>query len=123
MQNDAVTAPSALPSAAQPRLRHLVMVRAAPMPRNCFGRYVRVGVALVDPLGLPTGRRQPTMLSERARGVVRVEQTWERCHSGKGVRDAASAAIREARELAALLDAGLEPDLGADACDREVGSC
>lgn len=122
MQNDAVTAPPALPSAAQPRLRHLVMVRAAPMPRNCFGRYVRVGVALVDPAQLPDGLREPRMLSSRARGVVEVVRTWERCHSGKGVRDAACGAIGSARELASQLDAMLEPDLGADACDCEVVS-
>lgn len=122
LASDLVTAPSAVPSAALSRLRHQVLVRAAPMPRRCFGRYVRVGVALVDPAQLPDGRREPRMLSSRARGVVEVVRTWERCHSGKGVRDAASTAIRDARELTSRLDAGLEPDLGTDACDCEVVS-
>ena len=122
LASDLVTAPSAVPSAALSRLRHQVLVRAAPMPRSCFGRYVRVGVALVDPALLPDGRREPRMLSSRARGVVEVVRTWERCHSGKGVRDAARGAIGSALELAALLDAGLEPDLGADACDLDRGA-
>jgi hypothetical protein len=44
------------------------------------------------------------MISERARGVLSLEAVWERCHSGKGVRDAESRALAEARQLAAQIN-------------------
>lgn len=38
-----------------------------------FGRdYLRMAVVEVDPAALPEGRTRPTMISSRARGVVRI---------------------------------------------------
>ena len=50
------------------------------------------------------------MISRRARGVVRVVATWERCNVGKTDRCAFSKARAEARALAAQLNAGNAPE-------------
>lgn len=75
--------------------RYMIVVKAAHMPSSCWGRYVRVGVVELE----PGFEGYPKMLSERAKGVKRVIQTWEKCHSGTSNRDAHSRAIREAEEL------------------------
>ena len=56
--------------------RYIVMTASARMPGSCWGRYGRVAVVELEP-GF-SGR--PKMISERARGVRRVVQTWERRH-------------------------------------------
>jgi hypothetical protein len=77
--------------------RFVVKVSAACMPSSCWGRYVRVGLLEVDPHAVP--ECGISMISERARGVVRVVRTWERRHA-TGRRCAAALAIEEATELA-----------------------
>jgi len=78
---------------------YIVMDRAAKMPGNCWGQYRRVAVVEVE-AGV-----KPKMISERARGVVRVVQTWEKQHVGTTERCAFRRALIEARELAAELRA------------------
>ena len=76
----------------------IVMVRTAKMPATCWGRYARVGVVIVDRDIVPEG--EPAMLSKRARGVVRVVETWEACHVGTTERCASARAFAEATTMA-----------------------
>lgn len=82
----------------------VVLTASAKMPSSCWGNYGRVAVLEVE------RGTTPKMISPRARGVVRVVETWERLHSGKragrGGRCAFSRALLEAEELAARLNAG-----------------
>lgn len=80
------------------RTEFVVKVSAACMPSSCWGRYVRVAVLEVE-----AGAR-PRMISERARGVVRIVRVWSPCHVGKTRRSASAVAIREAEELAQELN-------------------
>lgn len=45
----------------------------------------------------------PAMISKRARGVVRVVETWERCYVGRTARCQYQRAIAEAEALVAEL--------------------
>lgn len=76
----------------------VIQTAAANMPNSCWGRYIRVAVLEVEK------GTTPKMISSRARGVVRVVRTWEKCHDG-GSRSASARALKEARELAASLNA------------------
>ena len=76
--------------------RYIVMTAAARMPASCKGRYARVAVVELEP-GF-TG--SPKMISERARGVRRIVETWEKCHVGKTERCAYERALAEAFALA-----------------------
>ena len=81
---------------------YAVKVSAAKMPTSCWGKYIRVGVLEVE-----DDTTEISMISERARGVLRVVRTWERRHQGKTDRCAASVAITEAQELADELNASI----------------
>ena len=83
-------------------MSYIVMDRSAHMPNKYSGRqYRHVSVVEVDDASC-----EPTMLSERARGVKRIVATWERCHVGRANsgRCAFSRAMRAARGLAAHLN-------------------
>ena len=54
---------------------YAVKVSAAKMPTSCWGKYIRVGVLEVE-----DDTTEISMISERARGVLRVVRTWERRH-------------------------------------------
>jgi hypothetical protein len=82
--------------------RYIVMRRAAKMPSSIKAPYARVGVVETD---LQEG--EPKMLSDRARGVVRIVRTWERLHA-RGVNTALARAIKEANTLAAQLNGALK---------------
>ena len=76
----------------------IIMTATAKMPNSCWGRYMRVAVVETD------GTR-PKMISERARGVVRIVQTWERRNaSTRGPNTAFARATREAADLVAKLN-------------------
>jgi len=79
--------------------RFIVMDRTAHMPSSARGEYRRVAVVETD---LPEGE-EPKMISERARGVVRLVRTWERLNVGKTERCAFQRALSEAYELAESL--------------------
>lgn len=79
--------------------RYIVKTSSAKMPASCWGTYRRVAVLEVEP------GAKPAMISERARGVVRVVRTWEKC-SDRGTNTAFRRALREAEELARKLNAG-----------------
>ena len=104
--------PEALPPAYEPAYepawnesgeRFVVLDRAAKMPASCYGRYRRVGVVEVTPEAQRSGR-EPTMLSQCARDVRRVVETWERLYWGSTERCAYQRALAEAEELAADLN-------------------
>lgn len=73
---------------------------AANMPSSCWGHYKRIGLLEVD-----SADADPAMISDRARGVVRVVRTWERLHVGTSERCAFERAWREAETLKAQLEA------------------
>jgi len=80
--------------------RYIVMTASAKMPASCRGRYSRVAVVETS---LPQGEA-PKMISDRALGVIRIVETWERLNHG-GPRSAYAVALREADALAARLNA------------------
>lgn len=80
--------------------RFIVVEKAARMPSSCWGRYVRIGVVEVE----PGFEGEPKMLSDRALGVKRIVETWERRHVGKTERCAAAVARQEAEALADRLN-------------------
>lgn len=78
----------------------IVQTACAHMPSSCWGAYRRVAVMEVEP------GAQPKMISNRARGVVRVVRTWEKLNVGRTERCAYRRAVREAQELCERLAAG-----------------
>jgi hypothetical protein len=82
---------------------YTVMTSSAKMPASCKGRYRNVAVVEWD------GATYPKMISERARGVVRVIRHYGALSVGKTERCAYRRAVREAEVLVASLggtDAG-----------------
>lgn len=77
---------------------YIVKTAAAKMPGSCWGQYRRVAVLEV------MAGAEPAMISKRARGVVRVVQTWERLNVGTTERCAYERALAEARELVERLE-------------------
>ena len=77
----------------------IVMTAAAQMPATCRGRYGRVAVCEVL-LGT-----RPKMISERAKGMVRIVSLADRLHAGQGgPRTAYSIAKADAERLCAGLN-------------------
>ena len=80
----------------------IVQTATAQMPASCKGAYRRVAV-----LEVPLGVERASMISDRARNVIRVVATWEKCNVGRMVRSAYKLALDEATALAAELNAGI----------------
>lgn len=78
----------------------IVQTAAAQMPNSCWGVYKRVAVLEVE-----AGLERVSSISERARGCVRVVETWEKLNVGKTSRCAYSRALAAAQALAAELNA------------------
>jgi len=72
----------------------ITISKAARMPSSCWGAYRRIAVIEVD-----DGVVDVKMISERARGVLRVVRTWERLHVGTSGRCAFRRAMAEAIDL------------------------
>lgn len=80
---------------------YIVMHRCAKMPSSVRSKYRRVAVVEIS----DDMTREPAMISERAKGVIRIVQTWERLHAGtRGGNTAFDRALRDAEELARRLD-------------------
>jgi hypothetical protein len=79
--------------------RFVVMTGSAQMPSSCWGHYKRVAVVETD---LAEG--QPRFIGERAKGLVRIVETWERRNVGKTKRCAYRKALLEAQTLADKLN-------------------
>ena len=111
----------------------IVMTASARMPSSCWGHYRRVAVIEMDDDWLAVQRmrdviegrrprRGPAMISERARGVVRIVATWERRHVGSTERCAYIRAIGEAQSLIDRLtaeDAHQQWSTGGQRLDRD----
>ena len=80
--------------------KFIVQTAAANMPNSCWGTYRRVAVLEVE-----DGMDCASMISARARGVVRVVETWEKLNVGSTARCAYSRAVAAATELAGRLNA------------------
>jgi hypothetical protein len=81
--------------------KYIVMHRTAHMPTSVKARYRRIGVVELA----PGFEGEPSMLSPRAKGVVRIVETWERLHAGTyGPKTAFARALVEAEALAAKLN-------------------
>lgn len=78
---------------------YIVKTAAACMPSSCWGTYRRVAV-----LECEAWQTAPSMISNRARGVVRVVQTWERLNVGLTDRCAYRQALIEAEHLCVQLN-------------------
>lgn len=79
---------------------YIVQDAAACMPSSCKGRYRRVAVLEVE-----DGVERASMISDRARDVIRVVETWEKLNVGSTDRCAFRVARREAETLAGRLNA------------------
>ena len=72
----------------------IVMTAKAAMPASCQGRYGKVAVCEVL-IGI-----RPKMISERAKGMVRIVSLADRLHAGQGgPRTAYSIALADAERL------------------------
>mgnify|MGYP003146662474 CR=1 FL=1 len=78
---------------------YITQTATAHMPTNCWGRYGKVGVLEVE-----DGIDRVSMISDRARGAIRVVEVWDRRNIGTTDRCAFAIACREAAELAAELN-------------------
>lgn len=79
--------------------KFIVKTAAANMPSSCWGTYRRVAV-----LEVKSNVKDVAMISSRARGVVRVVETWEKCNVGKTARCAYQRALADAAHLAKTLN-------------------
>jgi hypothetical protein len=77
---------------------------SAKMPSSCKGIYRRVAVLEMEP-----GAPPPSMISERARGVVRIVRIWDKLSVGKTDRCSYRAALAEASALVEALTADQTP--------------
>ena len=85
--------------------QYAVLTATAHVPSTCWGRYGKVAVAEIDPAEVPADGRIK-MISNRARGVVRIIQIWDRLYHGSTDRCAYRRACREAYALIAHLQRG-----------------
>ena len=79
---------------------YIVQTAAAKMPTSCWGTSRRVAVLEVE-----DGVESVAMISERAKGVVRVVETWERLNVGTTDRCAYEMALAEAYAMITELEA------------------
>jgi hypothetical protein len=94
--------------------KYIVQTAAAQMPASCWGRYRRVAVLGVDDASIS----EVAMISTRAKHLVEIVASWEKCNVGTSEKSAYSRALAAANELCAKLNAAL-PEGGADSLNRE----
>lgn len=78
--------------------RFVIMESSASMPNSCKGTYRNIAVIETDCKTLPK------MISDRARGCVRIVQYWGPCNVGTTPRSAFAKAQDEAKVLKKSLD-------------------
>ncbi len=78
----------------------IIQTASAQMPSSCWGTYRRVAV-----LEVASNVRRASMISRRARDVVRVIDTWEKLNVGTTKRCAYSQALADAEALKSKLEA------------------
>ena len=72
-----------------------VVSSAACMPSSCWGKYRRIAI-----LELTSGDTKPGMISERAKGVKLIVETWEKLNCGLTKRCAFERALGRAIDKA-----------------------
>lgn len=82
-----------------------------------FGKYRNVAVVEVQ-----SGFDRPKMISERARGMLRIVRHYGSCSVGSTERCQYAVAMKEAEELCARLNAEKLIDLGVAAAYRGIAS-
>jgi hypothetical protein len=73
---------------------YIVMTASAQRPSSSKGHYRKVALCEVKEVDYP-----PAMISERARGMVRIVQVWDRLHVGKTDKCEYQRALREAEKM------------------------
>lgn len=92
-------------------LKAIVQTAAATPSANCWGKYKRVAVIVVDLDALrELGRDFPSSISTHAKGVVRIVKLWENQNVGTTANCAYQRALIEASELAARINDELEAE-------------
>jgi hypothetical protein len=76
----------------------IVMTAATRMPGSCKGRYRKVAIVEVE-RGV-----QPKMISERARGVVRIVELHDKLHAEGGSGTAYARALAQAQATCAQMN-------------------
>lgn len=89
--------------------KFIVMSASAPVKGKArkFGRYYRVAVVEITEDWARHGMR-PAMISERARGVVRIVKDYGSHNCGKTVKSAFYRTMKEAKEYAKKLNSQSE---------------
>lgn len=83
--------------------KFIIMTACAKMPSSCWGRYGKIAIVEVK----SEFNGVPKMISERARGVVRIVYEWDRLHIGKTSRCEYERTMTKAREILDRLAQGL----------------
>jgi hypothetical protein len=83
---------------------YIVRTASAKMPASCKGCYRKVAVIEVEDGVVPK------MISERARGVLRIVEMWDALNVGKTDRCAYKLALLAANHMAERLNARGESD-------------
>ena len=83
---------------------YIIQTASAKMPNSCWGEYRRVAVIEVE-----DGVTSVAMISKRAKGVIRVVETWEGLNVGTTKRCAYERALSAARILVRELNEGWGP--------------
>ncbi len=78
----------------------IIQTASAQMPNSCWGTYKRVAV-----LEVASNVQRASMISRRARDVVRVIDTWEKLNVGTTERCAYARALADAEALKSKLEA------------------
>ena len=80
--------------------KFIVQTATAQMPSSCKGTYRRIGV-----LEVADGVERASMISPRAKDVIRVVDTWESLNVGITERCAYRRALKDAEAMAEKLNA------------------
>jgi hypothetical protein len=92
------------------KTEYIVMTSSAKMPSSCWGRYQNVAIVEVE-----AGTKCPAMISERARGVVRIVHHYGPQFHGKSQNCNYYRTLLAATAEAARLN-GLENGVSHSAC-------
>ena len=76
----------------------IVQTASAKMPMSCRGKYGKVAVIETD------GKTSPAMISNRAKGVVRIIHVDDQCHMGSTIKSSFGQAVKYAVELSDFLN-------------------
>ncbi len=85
-----------------PNTHFTIMTSCASMPARYRGKYKNIAIVEYE------GGKVPAMISERARGMVRIVRRWNCQYVGKSSNCEYARSMREAEDYLAALNAGLD---------------